>query len=127
MRKELARKEGSRETFTGAFVRFGFKSAYRGRDKPTLLLRDVKQADGKIVTDHLWFNLTKEFERAGLSEDDVVQFDARVKRYEKGYKGWRDDVYDRPISTDYKLSHPTKVKVVQRSNDDIDKPPWKLP
>ena len=36
---------------------------------------------------------------------------ARVTTYEKGYKGYRDDVYDSPVKTDYKLERPTKVEV----------------
>jgi hypothetical protein len=31
--------------------------------------------------------------------------------YEKGYKGYREDVYDAPVKTDYKLERPTKVEV----------------
>ena len=34
------------------------------------------------------------------------------KIYEKGYKGYRDDVY-KPIELDYKLSHPTKIEKIK--------------
>ena len=44
----------------------------------------------KIVTDHLWFDLTKGFESADLLPGDVVEFCARVSIYEKGYKGYRN-------------------------------------
>jgi hypothetical protein len=106
---------GYRHTFTGIFIRTGIKNGYKGILR-TILLKDVKDSEGNVVTDHLWFNMTKVFQSANLSEGDIVQFNARVAQYEKGYKGYRDDVYC-PIETDYKLSHPTKVKNLGRSED----------
>ena len=66
----------------------------------------------EVVTDHLWFNFTKGFSNieSQLTEGVEVEFTARVKQYTKGYKGYRDDVY-KPIEVDYKLSHPTKIKI----------------
>lgn len=114
MRMEL-KEIGSetRHTFTGVFIRIGLKNGYKC-PLETVLLKDVRDSSGRIVTDHLWFNLTKGFQAANLHEGDVVQFDARVAVYQKGYKGHRIDVYC-PIETDYKLSHPTKVKNLGRS------------
>lgn len=110
MRKKLSNIEGVRDTFTGVFERFGIKNGWNGIEK-TVLLKDIKNKNGDVVSDHLWFNLTKGFEKLQLKEGDVVQFDARVKEYYKGYKGYRDDIY-KPIEKDYKLSHPTKIKKV---------------
>ena len=86
MREEL-RTIGSkgRHVFTATFVRFGFRNGYIGSVK-TILLQDVT-LDSKIVSDHLWFDLTKGFSGADLSPGDVVEFCARVSAYEKGYKG----------------------------------------
>jgi len=108
MREELKKINEVRSTFTATFERTGTKSSF-GHPKPTLLFKDVRDHTGKIVAEHLWFNYTKGFMELGLEAGDVVQFDARVKAYEKGYKGWRDDVWDSPIETDYKLSHPTRL------------------
>lgn len=96
MREEL-RTIGSkgRHVFTATFVRFGFRNGYIGPVK-TMLLQDVT-LDSKIVSDHLWFDLTKGFSGADLSPGDVVEFCARVSAYEKGYKGHKDDVLNRPI------------------------------
>lgn len=44
--------------FTATFVRFGFRNGYIGPVK-TMLLQDVT-LDSKIVSDHLWFDLTKD-------------------------------------------------------------------
>jgi hypothetical protein len=117
MRKKMRAMNGDRLTFTGVFVRKGSKPAFRGPDLITILLQDIKTADGKIVADHLWFNYTKGFEAIEpLQEGDVIRFDARVQLYEKGYKGRRDDVYDRPVKADYKLSRPTRI--CKEGNDD---------
>nr|UWD67448.1 MAG: hypothetical protein [Bacteriophage sp.] len=117
MRKEL-KIIGSRDrhVFTATFIRFGFRDGYKGPVK-TILLQDVL-LDGKIVTDHLWFDLTKGFESADLLSGDVVEFCARVSIYEKGYKGYRNDVFDRPIEKDYRLSRPTKIKKIGKKSID---------
>lgn len=96
------------------FKPFGFRDGYKGPVK-TILLQDVL-LDGKIVTDHLWFDLTKGFESADLLPGDVVEFCARVSIYEKGYKGYRNDVFDRPIEKDYRLSRPTKIKKIGKKS-----------
>lgn len=111
MRKDLKKIEEVRCTFMGVFAQVGTKISF-GHTKQTLLLTEVKDAHGKIVTDHLWFNFTKGFAALGLAPGDIVRFDARVKRYTKGYRGYQDDVYDSPIETDYKLSHPTRLEKV---------------
>jgi hypothetical protein len=112
VRKELEKIDEVRSTFTGTFVRGGIKNGWKGRIDKTVLLKNIRNLSGVLMCDHLWFNLTKQFCALSLVEGDVVQFDARVKEYEKGYKGYRDDVDDAPIETDYKLSHPTKIKKI---------------
>lgn len=115
MRKEL-KMIGSkdRHIFTAIFIRFGFRDGYKGSVE-TILLQDVL-LNGKVVTDHLWFDLTKGFKSADLSPGDVVEFCARVNVYEKGYKGYRNDVFDRPIEKDYRLSRPTKIKKIGKKS-----------
>lgn len=108
MRKELKKMNEERTSFVGVFERFGIKNGFKGPEK-TILLINIKDLNGKNITDHLWFNYTKGFQKLGeLKEGDVIQFDARVKKYEKGYKGYRDDVFYPPVE-DYKLSHPSKI------------------
>ena len=114
MRNELrAIGKQERHTFSGVFVREGLKSAYRGLPLPTVLLKDIRLKDcDKIITDHLWFNKTKGFEALNLKEGDIVQFDARVDGYTKGYQGYREDVQSY-VEIDYKLSYPTKIKLIK--------------
>ena len=115
MRQKLAEREGVRDTFVGTFVRFGWKSGWN-QPQQSVLLKGIRDQHGKRVADHLWFNLTKGFTQCDLQEGDLVEFNARVASYLKGYLGRRDDVWDRPVEEDYKLSHPTKVRVLSRTN-----------
>ena len=104
MRRQLQKINDVRASFSGTYVRSGIKKGWKGRLEATVLLKDVKDMNGKIVTDHLWFNMTMGFASLTLKEGDIVQFDARVKPYQK---------FDREYGIreiDYKLSHPTKVR-----------------
>ena len=112
MRKQLKKLEEVRTSFTGVFNRLGFKSGWQGEPIKTVLLQTIKNDNGELMADHMWFNYTKGFEKIELKEGDIIRFHARVKEYEKGYKGHKEDVY-RPIKIDYKLSHPTKIEVVK--------------
>jgi len=114
MKKGLQKLEDTRTTFTATFKRYGKKTNYKGYPETTILLTDVK-LDGNTVADHVWFTMTKGFEKLGeLKEGTVLQFDARVKRYVKGYKGFREDAFlENPPREDFKLSYPTKIKVLE--------------
>ena len=119
MRKRLKKYEGQRLRFKGTFERFGTRNGRVGVI-PTIVLRNVKLCGSrKVLTDHLWFNLTKEFERAELEEWDIVMFDARVERYTKGYKGrdWERQL-EAPLEEDLKLKWPTKVVKIKRPEGD---------
>ena len=109
MRKELKKMDTQREVFTGVFSKYGIKSNYKGPSTDTLLLMNIRDEAGAIVTDHLWFNLTKGFEKLGsLKKGDRIRFEARVKRYKKGYVNRKIGIDQQ--SFDYKLSHPTKME-----------------
>ena len=109
MRDELRKKEGQRQVFSATFERTGVKNGYKG-PKKTILLKNIRDHNGKVVSDHLWFNYTKGFAKHKLAPGCLVRFKARVKEYEKGYRGRREEVYA-PIEIDYKLSHPTILEV----------------
>lgn len=115
MRKKLQAINGQRMRFTAVIERFGEKSAFRGYPIPTVLLKHVKIiATGVEVADHLWFTKGKSW--AACVVGDTVEFDARVTTYLKGYKGYREDVYDAPIEMDYKLERPTRFIIQERTN-----------
>lgn len=112
MREQLKRIEGNRQAFIGTFERFGKKSGWNGKELKTVLFKEIKDLSGKLICDHIWFNYTKGFESQGLAHGDCVMFQARVKKYWKGYKGYRDNYDLPPIEKDYKLSHPTKIQKI---------------
>ena len=109
MRRELGKMSDYRGTFTGTFVRYGKYSSRWVASKSTILLKDVKK-DGKWMCDHLWLNVTKSIQAAGVLVDgDVLQFDARVTPYLKGYaREWQE--------LDWKLSRPTHVRIIRSSS-----------
>jgi len=109
MRKELATREGERKKFRAVFSRVGKKTNYKGYREDTILLNDVREVEtNQLVADHLWFSYSKSFEKILLSEGTRIEFEARVKEYTKGYVNKRYHIHKR--TTDYKLSHPTKIK-----------------
>jgi hypothetical protein len=111
-RRELEKRDGTRFRCRAVVDRFGSRSAFRGPPVQTVLLRDVVDADtGVMLADHLWFSIGKW--SSGLAAGDIFEFDARVSDYIKGYQG-RLDVFDAPVSRDWKLQRPTKVTLLSR-------------
>ena len=115
MREELKKKNNQRITVIAKVARFGTKKAYKGPDLPTVLLTNIKDSQENLLTDHLWINLTKGYNDSGCRIGDTIKFNARVKGYEKGYKGRRYDVF-KPVAIDYKLSHPTQFLRITESD-----------
>jgi hypothetical protein len=113
IRKALKEKLGFRGTFSGTVDRIGSKRAFRGPPIPTVCLVAVRDGEGRVVCDHLWLTMGKQLAAIHPEQGKTIVFDARVTAYEKGYKGYRDDVYDSPVQTDYRLSNPTKMRIVE--------------
>jgi hypothetical protein len=114
MRTALSKDEGERKRFKATFVRVGKKKNFKGYSEDTILLQNIIDIAGNIrVADHVWFTFTKTFEDAGIHEGDVITFDARIKRYTKGYVNKALGMKKR--STDFKLSNPGKVKIESRA------------
>ena len=111
MREQLQQFFGQRLTFTAVVARFGKKKAYKYGYRPTLLLHNVCLAGHGEVTDHLW--MTGGVWSKDIKEGNVIEFKARVSKYIKGYRGYREDVYDSPVEVDFRLVHPTQVKVIE--------------
>ena len=112
-REDISKFDGQRKRYSGTFERFGKKGGYHSSFATTIILKDIRDvSEDKIVTGHLWFNLTKGFSKLSLVPGDRIEFDARVKEYVKGYFGHREEVY-KPYGIDYKLSYPTKIIKIQ--------------
>ena len=113
MRTALAKEEDKRKTFKAIFIRVGKKRNFKGFSEDTILLQQVMDvAENKLVADHVWFTYSKVFEASGIREGDVITFDARIKRYAKGYINKALGI--KKQTTDFKLSHPTNVTIVDR-------------
>ena len=118
MRNKLKKLGGKkRYTFTAVVGRFSLKNGFRGLPLKTILLLKIK-CEGVVVTNHIWLTYGRRFHSAVLMVGDLIQFDARIKEYEKGYKGRRLDVY-KPISKDYGFSYPSKIKIIARGYNKI--------
>lgn len=116
MRRELAKEEGKRKKFRAIFVRLGKKTNYKGYTEETVLLKSIVDAESNVmVAEHLWFSYTKSFEKITLGEGAVLEFEARVKEYTKGYVNKRYQIDH--SSKDFKLSHPTKIKQITTRED----------
>ena len=101
MRSELKKVVGQKQKFRGIFERYGTKSNwYTGKIERTVLVKDVTNYAGKMITNHLWFNYTKKLEVLKLKEGDRIQFYGIVKPYIKGYE--KDQI-------DYKITYPSKI------------------
>ena len=113
MRKALGKQVGERKKFQAIFVRFGKKTNYRGFGEETVLLKNIVDLENnQIVTEHLWFAYTKNFQQIHLTEGMHIEFEARIKKYTKGYKNSKYKIDQR--TEDYKLSHPTKISLKER-------------
>lgn len=123
MREELQKRDGKRGLFTAVFARYGRAKGFQGREIVTCLFTDVRDSTGQQVTDHIWFKCGKGFSMLGMKGGEHVEFEARVKPYFKGYRGrrysdgWTGDEGGAQ-EKDYRLSFPTKLKIVGESKID---------
>lgn len=111
MRTKLKEFDKQRFRISATVSKFGSKKSYKG-SLCTILLTDVTNLLTKIIiADHIWLTCGKWSEN--LKEGDIINFDARVGQYVKGYEGFRDDIYDKPLTLDYKFERPTKITVMK--------------
>ncbi len=111
MRKELAAEEGKRKKFKAVFSRIGKKVNYKGYSEETILLKNIVDLESqKIIADHVWLSYTQSFIKALLKAGDIIEFEARVKEYRKGYVNKNYKINN--STKDLKLSNPTKIKKV---------------
>ena len=86
-----------RATFSGTFDRIGSKKGWLGPEQ-TLLVKNVRNAEGQVVVGQVWLKFTEEFAALDLCPGDVVDFDARVNESSSG-----------PSKGGFRLSHPSNV------------------
>lgn len=109
----MAEDEGLRKRFTAVVERFGKKVNFKGYSEETILLKHIRDVrTNEIVADHLWFSFSLAFQKAKIAEGCIIEFDARVKDYIKGYVNKSIGVNNR--KKDFKLSHPTRIVVTAK-------------
>ena len=102
MRTTLRQLCGQRLRFRATVGRSGTASGWKGSVTDTVLIHDVRTAsEDQQVTDHLWFKCGV-WSRT-LQEGCIIEFDARVGWYRKGY--YHDQI-------DYHLTRPTRLEFV---------------
>src|SRR5687767_10666288 len=108
MRNELEKIEGERRRFRAVVEEFGV--GRQAKRTETILLVDVRRTDdvAAVVADHLWLKMGAQFKSVSLG--DVIEFDAQVRRYEKGYLNFRLGIDETTV--DYRLSKPSNVRVI---------------
>lgn len=113
MRDKLAADEEKRKKFSAVFVRTGRKTSFKGYTEETILLRHVVDMEtNQVVADHVWLNYTKGFEKVSLTSGSMIEFEARIKIYKKGYVNRRYGIDH--TKSDFKLSHPTQIRKVDK-------------
>jgi hypothetical protein len=111
MRIKLGAEEGKRKKFRALFERIGKKIIFKGYSEDTVLLKNIVDLEtNNMVADHVWFSYTKGFDKAFVAEGALVEFEARIKEYKKGYVNRKLNFNSQTV--DYKLSHPTKIRKV---------------
>lgn len=110
--KQIGTEE--RKRYVGTVDKFGIRRGFKGLIDTILLINIKLEGSEEIITDHLWFDLGKQFSDLNLQKGDIIAFNARVAKYKKGYYGGRELEIPKPPAGDYKLQRPTKVTVVKR-------------
>jgi hypothetical protein len=112
MRTKLQEIDGQRVRFKAKVLKFGTR---RVLQIPTVLLERVIIADsGEMATDHVWLSARNIL--GTIQPGSIVEFDARVRPYEKGYFNPRKGINNRRI--DYELVYPTALNVLDVTEAD---------
>lgn len=109
MRESLKNGTDELQTFTASFDHLALKRIDRiekGHRKltPTICLKNLRDEEGNLVSDHVWLNYDTAFRKLGiLQKNDQILFRSRSKKYHKG-------IYKEKV--DYKIAQPRKVKLL---------------
>ena len=89
------------------------------KDKPTILLQQIKRVNGrKVLADHAWAKYNRELIKVGtLLPNDVIEFDASIEPYE--HVGKNGATYEEYGITDISNVTITKARHVKKNEDDF--------
>lgn len=80
--KEIGMEE--RKRYVGTVDEFGTRKGFKGLIDTILLINIKLEGSEEIITDHLWFDLGKQFSDLNLQKGDIIAFNARVAKYKRG-------------------------------------------
>lgn len=114
MKKKLQHYSRRKLRFVATIDKLGWRNTpSRSKRIRTIMLKDVTvEKTGEDVADHAWVDCGKW--SLELKPRDKFSFEAKVQRYEKGYKGVVHNDDDIPIQDDYRFVNPTKVKIFRK-------------
>ena len=120
-RETVVKIKGERKTFFATFERYGSKTEWyhspfsQGqlveKSVATILLVDVIDEDGKPITEHISLNLTNGFMALHLKGGEKIAFAARAT---PDWKGNAPEVGEHRQPKDWKLTNPTKIRLVSK-------------
>ncbi|MCR5238107.1 MAG: hypothetical protein K6E34_13000 [Lachnospiraceae bacterium] len=86
MRKQLAKiQDGKKHTFLATMERYGsFIDRTTGEKTRTILLKNITDTAGKILTDHVWVREDSYLRNATLAAGKLYSFEAKVGTYDRG-------------------------------------------
>ena len=78
--KEIGMEE--RKRYVGTVDEFGTRKGFKGLIDTILLINIKLEGSEEIITDHLWFDLGKQFSDLNLQKGDIIAFlDADIPNY----------------------------------------------
>ena len=86
MRKQLAKiQDGKKHTFLATMERYGsFINRVTGEKTRTILLKNVTDTKGKVLTDHVWVREDSYLRKSSLTAGKLYAFEARIGTYDRG-------------------------------------------
>lgn len=98
---------------TGKFDYLGNRKSYYGRYIPTALVQNIRDTDGNLLKDHLWFKNAKPFKY--LKNNTTISFKAKVTGYMKGYNN--DPNEPSKLIIEYQLTDVSNVKILDKKGE----------
>lgn len=81
MRDRLAAYMGQRRRYKARFIQHGWANPPGKRPYQTSLLRDIRDADGEPLCDHLWVREEPRLIRLAPRRGEAITFTAQVRTY----------------------------------------------
>lgn len=84
MRVGMSKFNHKRERFHGTFCKYGRIENEIGEIVTTILVLDVKDNSGDIISDHSWLTISRKYGGTDFKDGDKITFKASVSKYWKG-------------------------------------------